>query len=90
MFFMRSCRMAYRGCITIFLYCIWTEVLNETNNYLINIRKADYREKWSTHLNKRNNLPILQFALKSQNELRDVWRTLKEIKTEHFSQTCGD
>jgi hypothetical protein len=60
------------------------------NNYLINIRKADYREKWSTHLNKRNNLGILQFALKSQNELRDVWRTLKEVKTDHFSQSCGD
>jgi hypothetical protein len=59
--------------------------LNETNNYLINIRKADYREKWSSHLNKRNNLGILQFALKSQNELRDVWRALKEIKTEHTS-----
>jgi hypothetical protein len=59
-------------------------------NYLINIRKADYREKRSTHLNKRNNLGILQFALKSQKELRDVWQALKESKTEHFSQSCGD
>jgi len=62
----------------------------QLNNYLINIRKADYREKRSTHLNKRNNLGILKFALKSQIELRDVWRTLKEIKTKHFSQSCGD
>jgi hypothetical protein len=64
--------------------------MKQLNNCLINIRKADYREKWSTHLNERNNLGILQFALKSQNELRDEWRTLKEIKTEHFSQNCGD
>jgi hypothetical protein len=46
--------------------------MKELNNYLINIWKADCREKWSSHLNKRNNLGILQFALKSQNELRDV------------------
>jgi hypothetical protein len=51
--------------------------MKQLNNYLINIRKADYKEKWSTHLNKRNSLGILQFALKSQNELRDVWKTLK-------------
>jgi len=37
------------------------------------------------HLSKWNNLGILQYALESQNEYRDVWRKLQEIKTEHTS-----
>jgi hypothetical protein len=57
--------------------------MDKLNNYLIHIRKVDYREKWSKHWNKMNNLGILQFVLGSQNELRDVWRPLKYIKTEH-------